>query len=290
LIKITENLIEITRNTTEIIDLTCLDEDGIPYDLTGFEVTFYVMDDPGKPPTQAVITKKNDLAGGSSLEITVIDAANGVIRVFLLPDDTKDLNGNIFAYSVFIKLANVQEYPFLNAPMIVVDDIIYEYEGWSIHKGHIAYYAFGNQDLFAQVPDFICENAVTNMCNKLTEFITTGCTSVDKSDKTLNLAIEYYAVCELKSSGNVSEGAGDITRESIGDKSISYANEMRSNVDKVSMPHNSCDKASWLVEQYAKTKGLAGGTIVTSIKNYRSKIFSDTYNKYTCNNRYGVPE
>jgi hypothetical protein len=284
-----DNLIKIKRNTTDIIDLTLLDDDNNPHDLTGFEVTFYVKDDPSKPDTQAVITKKNTLAGGSDLQITVLDAVNGEIRVFILPDDTKNLNGNIFAYSVFIKSAPEQYYPFLNAPMIVTDDIIYEYEGWSIHKGHIAFYAFGTQDKFADVPDFICENAVTNMCNKLTEFISTGCASVNKNDKTLNLAIEYYAVCELKSSGNVSEGAGDITRESIGDKSISYANEQRSNVSKISMPHNVCDKAEWLVKQYAKSKGIAGGTITTAIKNYRSKVFEDTYNKYTQNNRYGIP-
>lgn len=167
----------------------------------------------------------------------------------------------------------------------------YVYDGWTINKTHISYYAFaGDSTRFNEVPDFICENAVTLLKTEMDSIKLGVYESADRTNKTLNLAIEYFTICEMKSSGSISETTGDITRESIGDKSVMYGSEMRSNVSKIPIPHQSCDKAIYLVKQYFKERKLLSSSIQISIKNYRSETFGGIYNKYTDNYKYGEPE
>jgi len=285
-------IIEIKRNELFNIVFYVYDIDGDPADLTDFKVWFYLFNEHGQDESEAVIVKRNTEAGGNPLQISMTDL-EGKCSVIIAPSDTINLDGNQFYYTLKIQGASTPEleilYPYKFELLIVKDDSIYEFNGWNIDKKQIAYFALGSESRFAEVPDFICETAVNNMCLELNTYQSNWCSSVDKTDKTLNDAIVYYAVCEMKNSGNSSESAGDIISESIGDKRITYSNEQRSNVSKISMPHNSCDRAAWLVKQFAISKKKASGKIQMSIKNYRSKTFGGIYNKYTEDYNYGEP-
>jgi hypothetical protein len=59
-----------------------------PYDLTGAKVWLSVKDETSDPDDEALILKRNDLAGGDATEINVTDPSGGILEVYFVPDDT----------------------------------------------------------------------------------------------------------------------------------------------------------------------------------------------------------
>lgn len=73
---------------TKVVQITVLDADGDPVDITSATIKWQAARSLGKSP---VITKAT---GGSGVSIT--DAANGVFEVTLSGSDTEDLKGDYY--------------------------------------------------------------------------------------------------------------------------------------------------------------------------------------------------
>lgn len=69
---------------------------GTGFDLDGWSIVFSVKHK--KSDDDAVIEKKNALAGGGDSEIEIIDSDEGTLVVKILPLDTTDLQGDITYY------------------------------------------------------------------------------------------------------------------------------------------------------------------------------------------------
>ena len=95
----TSNLLEIVRGTSKTLDVTVLDEDGDPFDLTGATIWFTVK----KVISDefAVIQKKSDVPA----EIVITDARAGTCEIYLLPDDTRLLDVREYVFDIWVVTA-----------------------------------------------------------------------------------------------------------------------------------------------------------------------------------------
>jgi hypothetical protein len=74
--------------------------------LTGAKIWFSVKEDNDDPDGEALFTKKSANNGGSDAEAKVIDGPNGIIEVYILPDDTADIEAGDYLFDVVIETAS----------------------------------------------------------------------------------------------------------------------------------------------------------------------------------------
>jgi hypothetical protein len=74
-----------------------------PYDLTGAKVWLSVKDETSDTDANALILKRNDLAGGDATEINVIDPSGGILEVYFVPADTNSLEEGDYWFDLVIE-------------------------------------------------------------------------------------------------------------------------------------------------------------------------------------------
>lgn len=75
-----------------------------PYDLTSAKAWLTVKDDTSDLDADALISKSNDLAGGSDSEILILSpATDGVLEVYFVPDDTNGWSEGTYWFDLVIE-------------------------------------------------------------------------------------------------------------------------------------------------------------------------------------------
>lgn len=65
-----------------------------PYDLSGAKVWLTVKDEMSDSDSQALASKRNDLAGGDATQVNITDPTGGELEVYFVPSDTVNLKGD----------------------------------------------------------------------------------------------------------------------------------------------------------------------------------------------------
>ncbi len=166
---------------------------------------------------------------------------------------------------------------------------IFEFKGWSVDKERVAYYALSDKTKFALVDDIVCEDSVNMLISELDMIQTNLSQTVDKTDVTLNLALNYFTACLFIKSGNASQNSGIINSESLEGMSVSYGGQNQRNGVKSPIPIDYCSMALDQINRFIVKSKLLTRNIQVAVKNHRARLFSGRYNKYTGRNRHGVP-
>jgi len=98
-------------------------EDGSATDLTGAKMWFTVKQRSSDPDANALISKKNTAAGGGDSEIRVTDAAAGRAEVYIVPDDTENMDPGIYVYDVQVTLADGKTYTIVRDRITLKEDV-----------------------------------------------------------------------------------------------------------------------------------------------------------------------
>lgn len=99
-------------------------ESGAAVDLSDSKIWFTVKQKTSDPDTSAILSKKNELAGGADTEILIVEPAeNGQAQVFLTPDDTDLVNPGVYSYDVQVLLANGKTYTTVRDQIIFKEDV-----------------------------------------------------------------------------------------------------------------------------------------------------------------------
>jgi len=111
--------VEIFRGDNQTLEVTVKDVDGVVFDITGSTARFTVRKDFN---TTALIEKSSAVAG----EAAITDPTNGVLEIYLVPADTRELNycGN-FVYDVEVELPSGDIHTVLQGVFKIKGDVTY---------------------------------------------------------------------------------------------------------------------------------------------------------------------
>jgi len=88
------------KNRNLVLEFPVLDANDVAFDLTGFKITFSVGDVNG----DILFARKNTEAGGGDAEIQIIDAVGGILRVYIVPENTANMTpGQEFAWDLTLE-------------------------------------------------------------------------------------------------------------------------------------------------------------------------------------------
>ena len=153
-------------------------------------------------------------------------------------------------------------------------------DGWTVEKAKIAYYVFGDKSKTSDVIDYVCKDAISLLITHLNMIKSNLAQTVSKTDKTLNLALVYFACMLIVRSGNAIQKTGNISSESMEGMSVSYGAE-KQNTITAPIPKDWGEMALDMINRYAVQHRLYARHLKIAISNYRTKIFDGIYNKYT---------
>ncbi len=94
-----------------------------PEDITDAKIWMTVKERTSDTDANALIKKKNAAAGGSDAEIKIIDAAGGKAEIYLVPDDSDQLNPGTYIYDVQVILANGKTYTITRDKITFKEDV-----------------------------------------------------------------------------------------------------------------------------------------------------------------------
>ncbi len=105
------------------LSLTVNDSDGAPVDLTSASLWFTVKARTADLDSEAILQKRNTAAGGSDLQIKVIVALDGTAEIYIVPEDTNEVDPATYVWDVQVKLANDKTYTVIRGRITFKDDI-----------------------------------------------------------------------------------------------------------------------------------------------------------------------
>lgn len=105
------------------LSLSVHTDTGAPVDLTLAKIWFTVKVRTSDPDTMAVFMKRNTAAGGSDAEVKVTDATNGKAEIYIVPDDTADVDPAIYVFDVQVMLANGKTYTIARDKITFKEDV-----------------------------------------------------------------------------------------------------------------------------------------------------------------------
>lgn len=98
-------------------------DDGTPVNLTSAKIWFTVKARTSDTDDQALIQKKNTAAGGGDDQIKIVVAAQGKMEVYLVPDDTEDLDPGTYIYDIQVTLASGKTYTVARDKITFKEDV-----------------------------------------------------------------------------------------------------------------------------------------------------------------------
>jgi len=153
-------------------------------------------------------------------------------------------------------------------------------DGWIVEKAKVSYYVFGDISRATDVNEYVCKDAISLLITHLNMIKPTLSQTASKTDKTLNLALIYFACMLVIRSGNATQKSGNISSESIEGMSVSYGAE-KQNAITSPIPKDWGEMALDMVNRYAIQNKLLARHLKIATAQYRDKIFNGIYNKYT---------
>jgi len=130
-------------------------------------------------------------------------------------------------------------------------------DGWIVEKAKVSYYVFGDISRATDVNEYVCKDAISLLITHLNMIKPTLSQTASKTDKTLNLALIYFACMLVIRSGNATQKSGNISSEDWGEMALD------------------------MVNRYAIQNKLLARHLKIATAQYRDKIFNGIYNKYT---------
>jgi hypothetical protein len=78
-----------------------------PLDLTGALLWLSVKDETSDSDADALILKRNTAAGGDDTEILIMDATNGDLEVYFVPDDTNGWSEGDYWFDLVVETSSI---------------------------------------------------------------------------------------------------------------------------------------------------------------------------------------
>lgn len=104
-----------------------MDEDGNitgPVDLAGSKIWMTVKQRSGDPDSAALFMKRNTAAGGSDAEIKILTpTTDGQAEVYIVPDDSEEIDPGTYQYDVQVKLGNNKTYTITRGKITFSEDV-----------------------------------------------------------------------------------------------------------------------------------------------------------------------
>ena len=116
-----DNKIIMYIGNNETFELEITDEDDVAIPITDAEIIFSVKDD--FTDEEYIFQRKNSFAEGDDTEIKITDGGNGLAEIYLIPDNTKDLNAGSYVYDVWVKLTSGKEKTVVQNRLFLEDSV-----------------------------------------------------------------------------------------------------------------------------------------------------------------------
>ena len=116
-----DNKIVMYLGNNETFELEVIDDDDVAVPIIGAEIIFSVKDD--FTDEEYIFQRKNSFAGGDDTEIKITDGGNGLAEIYLIPDNTKDLNSGRYVYDVWVKLTSGIEKTVVQNRLFLEDSV-----------------------------------------------------------------------------------------------------------------------------------------------------------------------
>lgn len=121
--KMEDQRIQMYLRDDRTLSLIVNDHNNDPVDLTNAKLTFTLKEKMSDPDDQAIFQKKNTEAGGDDTEIKVLDPVGGSAEIYIVPDDTDDVNPGNYMWDVQVTLANGKTYTVLRGRVTFKEDV-----------------------------------------------------------------------------------------------------------------------------------------------------------------------
>ena len=160
---------------------------------------------------------------------------------------------------------------------------------WVVDKSRVAFYALGDSSRQTEVPNIVTEDAITFVEDELEKLRIGLSTSAIRTDKSLNLALVYYACYLMVKAGITTQRSGVVTSEGMDTLSISYEGTgvARKQITKANPPQDFMGMANDAINRYAEKTIKAHRTIGFVTRNKRADLLGGIYNKNHDDYKYG---
>jgi hypothetical protein len=149
----------------------------------------------------------------------------------------------------------------------------YTYDGWTVEKARVAFYAFQDSSKTDLVDDIACKDGIVKLISELNKVKKNLADAVDKSDETLNQALVFFVCCMLLRSGTTTQRSGIVLSESLEGKSVSYGAIQQPQPEGKIKPQDFCGMASESVLDWAESHRKAYSKIPISVRNLRDSLY-----------------
>ncbi len=110
------NSVTVVRGSSKTFELTVTDSTGKAADLTGARVVMTVKKNIGD---RSALIQKDSNVGVGEVEITT--PREGVVRIYLVPSDTSNLEPTEYVFDVWAVLSSGNRYPVIPPSTFVVE-------------------------------------------------------------------------------------------------------------------------------------------------------------------------
>lgn len=110
-----ENAVTVYRGSSKTLKLTVTDSDGDAVDLTGARIVLSAKKDISD--RDPVIQKDSQGVG----EVEVTSPREGKAEIYLIPEDTQNLDACTYVFDVWVVLASGERYPVIRSSELVVE-------------------------------------------------------------------------------------------------------------------------------------------------------------------------
>ena len=105
------------------LSLTVHQENGTPVNITSAKMWFTVKNRLTDIDSVAVIQKKYSVAGGSDADIRFTEPVNGKAEIYIVPDDTDEVDPGIYVFDIQVTLANGKTYTIARDKITFKEDV-----------------------------------------------------------------------------------------------------------------------------------------------------------------------
>lgn len=111
--------VEIFRGDNQTLEVTVNDSANNAFDLTGSVARFTVRE--GINTTQLIFKTSDEVT-----EIEITDPVDGVLEIYLLPEDTREMKPGLYVYDVEVELPSGDIHTVISGAFRIKGDVTYE--------------------------------------------------------------------------------------------------------------------------------------------------------------------
>lgn len=121
-----DNPMRMFRGDNRDADVTANWPDGTPVDFTDAKITMTVKERASDGDAAALFQRKNTAAGGSDDEVLVSSPTSGQFTVYIVPDNTSNLNPGVYVYDIQAVLSSGKVLTLVKDKFILKADVTHE--------------------------------------------------------------------------------------------------------------------------------------------------------------------